>query len=87
MLYFLTRRRSASTKTDLAGMTLAALVDHVPAGARAYAVASDRDQDRLLVGPLAGFETRTPGLTGSLTVDCYTASIPTGARLEVIPAG
>jgi phage terminase large subunit-like protein len=86
VLHFLTRPRSGSKTTDLAGMTLAALVDQVPPGGRVYAVASDRDQARLLVDAVAGFVTRTPGLTGSITVDRYTASTPTGARLEVVAA-
>jgi hypothetical protein len=86
VLHFLTRPRSGSKTTDLAGMTLAALVEQVPPGGRAYAVAADRDQARLLVDALAGFLVRTPGLAGSITVDRYTATTPAGARLEVIPA-
>jgi phage terminase large subunit-like protein len=86
LLHFLTRPRSGSKTTDLAGVTLAALIEQVPPGGRCYAVAGDRDQARLLVDAIAGFVTRTPGLAGSITVDRYTASTPTGARLEVIPA-
>jgi len=86
LLHFLTRPRSGSKTSDLAGMAAAALIEQVPPGGRAYAVASDRDQARLLVDALAGFVARTPGLGGAITVDRYTASTPTGARLEVIPA-
>jgi phage terminase large subunit-like protein len=86
LLHFLTRPRSGSKTSDLAGMTLAALIEQVPDGGRAYAVASDRDQARLLVDALSGFVTRTAGLRGMITVDRYTATTVNGARLEVIPA-
>ncbi|MGD0747727.1 MAG: hypothetical protein ABSB68_07945, partial [Acidimicrobiales bacterium] len=86
LLHFLTRPRSGSKTTDLAGITIAALIDQVPSGGRVYAVAADRDQARLLVDAAAGYLVRTPGLTGAITIDRYTATTPNGARLEVIPA-
>lgn len=85
-LHFLTRPRGASKTTDLAGIAAALLVEEVPAGGRAYAVASDRDQARLVVDALAGLVARTPGLAAAVMVDRYTATTPTGARLEVISA-
>lgn len=86
LLHFLTRPRSGSKTSDLAGMTAAALVEQVPPGGRCYAIAADRDQARLLVDALSGYVTRTPGLAGAISVDRYSAVTPTGARLEVIPA-
>jgi phage terminase large subunit-like protein len=86
LLSFLTRPRSGSKTSDLAGIAAAALIDQVPPGGRAYAVAADRDQARLLVDALAGYVVRTPGLRGAINVDRYTATTPAGARLEVIPA-
>lgn len=86
LLHFLTRPRSGSKTSDLAGVAAAALLEQVPAGGRCYAIASDRDQARLLVDSLAGYVSRTPGLRGAITVDRYTAATPSGARLEVIPA-
>jgi phage terminase large subunit-like protein len=86
LLHFLTRPRSGSKTSDLAGMTAAALVEQVPDGGRCYAIAADRDQARLLVDSLAGYVSRTPGLSGAVSVDRYSAVTPKGARLEVIPA-
>jgi phage terminase large subunit-like protein len=86
LLHFLTRPRSGSKTTDLAGVTLAALVEQVPAGGRCYAVATDRDQARLLVDAVAGFVARTPGLSGAVDVERYQASTPAGGRLEIISA-
>jgi len=85
-LHFLTRPRAASKTTDLAAVAAAMLVEQIPPGGRAYALASDRDQARLLVDALSGFLARTPGLRGVVSVDRYTASTPTGARLEVVSA-
>lgn len=85
-LHFLTRPRSGSKTTDLAGIAAAVLVEQVPPGGRLYALAADRDQARLVVDALAGFVTRTPGLRGAIGVDRYSATTPTGARLEVISA-
>jgi phage terminase large subunit-like protein len=86
LLHFLTRPRSGSKTSDLAAVAAAALVDQIPPGGRAYGLAADRDQARLLTDALAGFVTRTPGLRGAVTVDRYAAYTPTGARLEVISA-
>jgi phage terminase large subunit-like protein len=62
------------------------LIEQVPPGGRVYGVASDRDQARLLVDALSGFVARTPGLAGAIQVDRYSATTPSGARLEVISA-
>lgn len=86
LLHFLTRPRSGSKTSDLAGIVGAALVEQVPPGGRCFAVAADRDQARLLTDALAGFVVRTPGLAGAISVDRYSATTPDGRRLEVIPA-
>jgi phage terminase large subunit-like protein len=86
-LHFLTRPRGASKTTDLAGVATAALLTQLPPAARAYAVASDADQARLLVDALAGFVMRTPGIGGALQVDRWRVTATrTGASLEVLPA-
>lgn len=85
-LHFLTRPRGGSKTTDLAGIAAAVLVEQLPPGGRAYALAADRDQARLVVDALGGLVTRTPGLASAITVDRYAASTPSGARLEVVPA-
>jgi phage terminase large subunit-like protein len=85
-LHFLTRPRSGSKTSDLAAIAAAVLVEQLPPGGRAYAVASDRDQARLVVEALAGFVRRTPGLASVIAVDRYTATTRDGARLEVVAA-
>ena len=86
-LHFLTRPRGASKTTDLAGVAIAALVEQLPPNGRAYAVAADRDQARLLVDALAGFVARTPGLAGALEVAAFRViANGSGATLEVLAA-
>ncbi len=85
-MHFLTRPRGASKTTDLAGIGCAALLAQLPPSARAYAVAADRDQARLLVDALAGFVARTPGLAGAIRVDQWRAATTAGATLEVLAA-
>jgi phage terminase large subunit-like protein len=85
--HFLTRPRGASKTTDLAGVATAALLTQLAPAARAYAVASDADQARLLVDALAGLVMRTPGIGGALQVDRWRVTATrTGASLEVLPA-
>jgi phage terminase large subunit-like protein len=85
--HFLTRPRGASKTTDLAGVATAALLTQLTPAARAYAVASDADQARLLVDALAGFVMRTPGIGGALQADRWRVTATrTGASLEVLPA-
>jgi hypothetical protein len=85
--HFLTRPRGASKTTDLAGVATAALLTQLAPAARAYAVASDADQARLLVDAMTGFALRTPGIGGALQVDRWRVTATrTGASLEVLPA-
>jgi phage terminase large subunit-like protein len=86
LLHFLTRARSGSKTTDLAGVSIGALIDQVPPGGRVYALATDKDQARLLVDAVAGFVARTPGLAGAISVDRYQATTPGGSRLEIVSA-
>lgn len=85
--HFLTRPRGASKTTDLAGVATAALLTQLAPAARAYAVASDADQARLLVDAMTGFALRTPGIGGALQIDRWRVTATrTGASLEVLPA-
>jgi phage terminase large subunit-like protein len=83
---YLTRSRGYSKTTDLAGIVLAAMHEQIPPGSRAYGLASDRDQGRLLTDALAGFVARTPALRDAITVDSYAATTRSGTRLEVLAA-
>jgi Phage Terminase len=84
--HWLSRSRGYSKTTDVAAMTVAAILTQAPASARLYAAASDRDQARLLTDALAGFVHRTPELRGGLAVNNYAVNGPHGAVLEVLAA-
>ncbi len=87
LYHFLTRPRGGSKTTDLGGIAVTALLTQLPPAARAYAVAADADQARLLVDAMAGFVMRTPGIGAALQVDRWrVTSTRTGASLEVLPA-
>jgi phage terminase large subunit-like protein len=82
--HFWTRPRGASKTTDAAGCAIAALLAQAPAGARAYAFASDRDQAGLMIDSVAGFVDRTPGLAGALDVQSWRVTAArSGATLEI----
>lgn len=86
-LHYLTRPRGASKTSDLAAVSIAVLLEQLPAGSRAYAVATDRDQGRLLVDAAHGFATRTPGLAGALSIDTWRITATrTGSTLDVLAA-
>ena len=85
--HFLTRPRGASKTSDLAGVAASALLTQLRPQARAYAVAADADQARLLVDAMYGFVMRTPGIGGALQVDRWKVTATrTEASLEVLPA-
>ena len=84
--HFLTRARGYSKSTDLAAVAVGLMVAGLPAGARLYGVAADRDQGRLLIDSIAGFVARTPGLAGLVTVDAFKASTASGTTLEILAA-
>ena len=84
---YITRPRGASKTSDLAGIGLAWLVTHAPAGARGYAVAADRDQARLLLDAASGFLARTPGLGGAVAVEAWRiVHRQSGASIEALAA-
>jgi phage terminase large subunit-like protein len=85
-MHFLTRPRGASKTTDLAGIAVAALLEQLPDGAQGYAVASDRDQARLLVAEMAGFARRTPELAGALQVESWRVAARSGAAITALAA-
>lgn len=86
-MHFLTRSRGFSKTTDLAGVAMAALLAQVPPGSRAYAVAADRDQARLLLDAVEGFVARTPELGSAVDVGAWrVAAAHTGSTLEALAA-
>lgn len=86
-MHWLGRSRGRSKTTDVAAMSLAALLVQLPAGAQAYAAAADRDQARLLLDAARGFVQRTPELAGAVDVQAgrIVAHSP-GVVLEVLAA-
>lgn len=85
--HYQTRPRGASKTGDAAGTAVAAMLEQLPPGARAYAVAADRDQARLLVDSIDGYVARTPELAGALKVDSYRVSaVRKGVVLETLAA-
>jgi phage terminase large subunit-like protein len=84
---FLTRSRGYSKTTDLAGIAVAAMATQLPPASRAYALAADRDQGRLLVDAVEGFVRRTPLIRDSFDVQSWRVLyIPTGSTLDVLAA-
>lgn len=85
--HLITRPRSGSKTTDLAGIAIAVLLDQAPSAARCYVVAADRDQARLLLDAAEGMVDRTPGLDRVLKVDAWKVTNErNGATLEVLAA-
>jgi phage terminase large subunit-like protein len=85
--HFLTRARGWSKTADLAGMAIAVMLEQLPPGSRLYGLAADRDQGRLLLDSIAGFEQRTPMLRGVLDVGAFrAASVRGGSVLEILAA-
>lgn len=85
--HLITRPRYGSKTTDLAGISIAVLVDQAPSAARCYVVAADKDQARLLLDAAEGFIERTPGLGRILRVDAFRiTNIASAATLEVLAA-
>ena len=84
-LHFTTRPRGGSKTVDGAAIAAVALVEQLPPGSRAYALAVDKDQARLLNDALAGLVARS-GLSGAIKVDRFMASTRSGSHLEVLAA-
>jgi hypothetical protein len=58
--HWLGRSRGYDKTGGVAGTAVACMLTQAPAGARLYALASDRDQGSLFVDSVAGFVARTP---------------------------
>lgn len=81
------RARGYSKTSDVAGMSIAALLTQFRAGDAAYAAAGDRDQAGLLLAAARGFLARTPELAGHLEVQASRlVALRSGAVLEVLSA-
>jgi hypothetical protein len=84
---FLTRSRGAAKTSDLAGITVAAMLSQAPMAAKLYGLAADRDQGRLLLDSIDGYRARTPQLAGALRVDAFRVTATrSGATLDVLAA-
>jgi len=85
--HFLTRGRGGAKTSDLAAMLIAVMIEQAPPGAMLYAVAADRDQGRLLLQAIEGYQARTPMLGGVLKLGAFQVSAPRrGATLEILAA-
>jgi phage terminase large subunit-like protein len=80
------RPRGGSKSTDAGAIAMVAMLTTLPAGSRAYAIAVDRDQGRLIVDACAGFVARTPALASAITVHNFTITARSGTVLEVLAA-
>lgn len=86
-LHFLTRSRGRSKSTDLAGMALSVMATQAPRAAKLYALASDRDQGRLLLDAAEGFIARTPLIANDFEGGAWrVVHLSTGASLDVLAA-
>lgn len=84
---FMTRGRGGSKTSDLGGVVVAAMLAQAPPAARLFGLAADRDQGRLLVEAIGGYQARTPELAGALDVGAYRVTgVRGGATLDVIAA-
>lgn len=86
-LHWLGRPKGGSKSTDLAGISIAWLLEQAPAGAEGFAVAADLEQANRLLDKARGFISRTPGLSGVLRVDAQRiVNLRTGARVQALAA-
>jgi hypothetical protein len=85
--HWLGRARGYSKTSDVAGMSLAAMLTQLPPGAAMYAAAADRDQGRLLADAVRGYVQRTPELAGAVDVQATRiTALRSGVVLEILPA-
>jgi phage terminase large subunit-like protein len=85
--HWLGRARGFDKTSGLAGVMVSAMLTQASPGARLFSLASDRDQGRLLVDSVQGYVTRTPELSGALSVDAFKVGAPkVQATLEVVAA-
>lgn len=82
--HFLTRPRGASKTSDLAGVSIALMLE-APPSSRSYAFAGDRDQASLLMDSITGFLGRTSEVRGALQTDNHKLVNPaTDATLTIM---
>ncbi|MDQ3218234.1 MAG: hypothetical protein M3Q18_10370 [Actinomycetota bacterium] len=82
-----TRARGSSKTSDLGAQVVTVTRTQLGVGQRAYGVASDKDQARLLLDAAAGFIMRTPGLAQEFDIGVFKiANTRTGASFEVLSA-
>jgi phage terminase large subunit-like protein len=85
--HYMTRPRGGSKTTDVAAISLAAMLTQAPPGARLFALAADRDQGRLLLEAIRGFVSRTPFLEGAIEISAYRVAAPDrDVVLEILAA-
>jgi len=85
--HYLTRSRGASKTSDLAAIAIGMMLAQLPPGSRLYALASDRDQARLLLDAIGGFAARTPTVGNALVVGANRVSATrSGTTLDVLAA-
>lgn len=85
-MHYLTRPRGGSKTSDVAGMSLAALIEQFPPRAQGYVFAVDADQAALLVDAAAGFVGRS-GLGGLVKVEAKRIiNLRTDAAVNVLAA-
>jgi phage terminase large subunit-like protein len=84
--HYLTRPRGASKTTDVAALGIVQLLLLLRPGARAYAIAADLEQGKLLLDSIRGFATRTPALDGAFQFTADRVFAPSsGSTLQVLP--
>ncbi len=85
--HWLGRARGYAKTTDVAGMTLAALLTGMVAPEHpAFVAAGDSEQAALLRDSIEGFVNRTDGLGGRLTLNNFRVTATNGAELRVMSA-
>lgn len=85
-MFFFTRPRGGAKTADLAAVTLVWLLGQAEPGARGYGAAADRSQAALIIDSIRGYQIRTPGLAGAVTVDSWKVTTTTGATFEALAA-
>ena len=84
-LHFITRPRSGSKTTDIAGFTVSWLATEAPRMSRGRVVAASAEQASILIDAAAAFIDRTPELAGVLEVENARIVNPTtGAWVRVL---
>jgi hypothetical protein len=86
-LHWLGRPKGGSKSTDLAGMSLAWLVEQAPAMAEGFAVAADEEQSNRLLDKARGFIARTSALRDVVRVEAKRiVNLKTQARVVALAA-